>query len=321
MNSMHKTTAVILLFALLLTGCGKRAAAPETSAPPAAAETPAAGTSEPEATDALTLTDAPESTATPEAPSTMPDPTPAPEKNGMYELLAGLYDYYHFGTAGSSLTAAWYAASVVDWAVTNGREAVRAGCYAWDRDMVNEYGEALADKLNAIYSLALSFYGAGTGVLSDCGWAGEWTFSAADVHDAFRAIYPALGLDTPIIVRVYYPDAEVMYLRADGVTLAKEDTADPAAALNAMLSYRVLSADARILSAALDGGELHLDLNGAFGAQIRGYGTSGELLTIESLVNTAIEYTGADAVRITVEGETLETGHNIYDTPLTFYEE
>ena len=123
------------------------------------------------------------------------------------------------------------------------------------------------------------------------------------------------------MLRVYYPDSEVMYLRADGVILDGADMESMASALNAALTYRVFDENAKILSAALDGGELHLDLNSAFADQIRACGTSGELLTISGLVNTAIEYTGADAVRITVEGETLETGHNIYDTPLTFYEE
>ncbi|MBR6114642.1 MAG: GerMN domain-containing protein [Oscillospiraceae bacterium] len=319
---LTRLTALAALLALclaLLTGCGAQTQSktPETTDAPAAAE----NTAVPETTDTPAPTEAPAPTATPEPPSTMPDPTPAPEKNGMYELLAGLYDYYHYGVAGSSLTAAWYAASIVDWGVQNGTEAVRVGCAAWDRPMVNEYGEKLSDKLNSVYTLALSFYGAGTGVLSDCGWGGEWSYSGGDVQQVFRMIYPALGLETPIVLRVYYPDSEVMYLRADGVILDGADMESMASALNAALTYRVFDENAKILSAALDGGELHLDLNSAFADQIRACGTSGELLTISGLVNTAIEYTGADAVRITVEGETLETGHNIYDTPLTFYEE
>lgn len=304
---MQKTVSFLIVLALCagLIGCTTRPASPavpEATAPPAETGSPAA-------------------TATPEPPSTAPDPTQAPEKNGMYELLSDMFDSYHFGTAGSSLIGARYAAEMVTWGVKNGSAAVRAGACAWDRGLENEYGEKLEDKLASLYAVALSFYGAGTGALSDCGWEGEWTCTGADVRGVFRQIFSGLGLAVPRAMRVYYPDADVMYLRATGIILP-DDAQDLAAELNAGLSGWVLQEDARILSAELDGGVLRLDLNDAAAAQIRSYGTSGELLTVQSIVNTALEYVdGAESVMLTVNGGVLETGHNVYDYPLTFTEE
>ena len=307
MKNLTVICALVCAFALL-TACGPAAA-------PAAAE---------DEDFSVSATAAPP--ATPEPPSTAPDVTAVPDGTDGIDvsaftgLLEGVYDNYHFGTAGSSLTAAWYAAAIVDWGARNGAEAVRQGCAAFDREMVNEFGEDLADKLDSLYSVALSFYGEGTRVLDDCGWEGDWTWSGGDVHQVFKMIYPALGLETPVVVRVYYPDSEVMYLRAQGVKLETEDAASTQSALNAALAGRVFSEGARILSADFESGTLTLDLNAAFAEQVRAFGTSGELLTISSVVNTAIDFTGANAVVITVEGAPLETGHNIYNEPIEYYE-
>ena len=299
--------ALICAFALL-TGCGAGTAAPSAVEGPLVASATAAPP------------------VTPEPPSTEPDLTAEPEATAEPDvsaftgLLEGVYDNFHFGTAGSSLTAAWYAAAIVDWGVQNGTEAVRLGCAAFDREMVNEFNEDFADKLDYLYTAALGFYGAGVGVLDDSGWPGEWTYAGGDVHEVFGMIYPALGLETPAALRVYYPDSEVMYLRAEGVILENEDMADNASALNAALSGRVFSEGAQILSAEFEAGVLALDLNAAFADQVRALGTSGELLTISSVVNTAIDFTGANAAAITVEGETLETGHNIYSEPIGYFD-
>ena len=300
---MKKKVYIIITLALclsLLAGCG-------------------GGGAPAEPTKAPTFTEAP--TATPEPPSTVPDPTAVPEKNGMYDLLAGVFDSYHFGTAGSSLTCARYAASIVDWGVKNGGEALVNGARAWDRGLETEFGESFEEKLTSVYTTAMSFYGPGTAILGDCGWEGEWTYSADQIRGVFEPLYPALGMETPRVVRVYFPDAEVMHLRAHGTVLRPEDQVDITHELNAALDGRVLTDGAAIAGAELTGGELTLELNEALAGKIRSFGTSGELLTVASLVNTALECVdGAQSVRLTVNGETLETGHNIYDQPMTFIE-
>ena len=301
---MTKKVYIIISMMLcfsLLGGCAGSAAAPAVTEAPMAT---------------------PQPTATPEPPSTAPDPTAVPEKNGMYDLLTGVFDSYHFGTAGSSLTGAWYAASLVDWGVKNGGDAVVNGARAWDRGLETAYGESFAEKLTSLYTKALSFYGAGTAVLSDCGWQGEWSYSADQIRSVFEPLFPALGMDTPRAVRVYYPDAEVMHLQAQGVILDRADTVDITRELNVALTGYLLQDGEAIREAVLDGTVLRLDVNDAFADKVRSYGTSGEMLTVAAIVNTALDCVSeAESVSLTVNGVPLETGHNIYDEPMAFYEE
>ena len=305
---MKKTIALILVFVLCLaalTGCGRSAAA--------ASEPTAAPTEAPTATPAPT----PAPTATPEPPSTVPDPTPAPDgKNGMYDLLTGVFDTYHPGTAGSSLTAAWYAASIVDFTAKNGAAAAEAGARAWDRGLVTEFGETLQEKLNLMYSTALALVGPYRDVLTDAGYVDPLDYAARDVHSAYRALYPALGLGMPAMVLVWYPDAnaehltamaiEVMDLTADGLTSAMADS--------------VLWGGSTIQSLKIEGSTVRADMNDAFAAQIGSMGSSGETMILGGLVNTLLDALDAEEVILTVNGQPLETGHDVYDYPLGRYE-
>ncbi|MBR6208815.1 MAG: DUF3298 domain-containing protein [Oscillospiraceae bacterium] len=168
------TVVVLLLCLALLCGCAAKAAS----------------TAEP--------------TASPTPPSTVPD-SPAPaaptdppaEKNGMYDLLTRVFDDYHQGTAGSSLKAAFLAATMVDWAAENGRDAVLAGARAWDRGLETEFGESFEEKLSAVRESALSIARGGTGVLADCGYEGSWDHSEREVNDTFDALSAGLGLNAP----------------------------------------------------------------------------------------------------------------------------
>ena len=49
-------------------------------------------------------------------------------------------------------------------------------------------------------------------------------------------------------------------------------------------------------------------------------GTAGEYLLLGSVVNTFLDNLDGESILITVDGETLESGHEIYDRELTFYE-
>ena len=44
-------------------------------------------------------------------------------------------------------------------------------------------------------------------------------------------------------------------------------------------------------------------------------GSSGEVLTVQAVTKTICENLDAKAMKFTVEGKVLETGHNIYDEP------
>jgi hypothetical protein len=296
---MRKIYAVILALAMalmLLAGCGGPAQ-PETAA-------------------------APEVTATPEPPSTVPDPTPAPtaepepetagEKNRMYELLTGVFDNYHAGVAGSSLTAAWYAASIVDWTAKNGTEAALLGANAWDRGTETDFGESFHDKLSLMYSTALAMTGSYKGVLSDCGYEGDWDYTARDVRAAFEPLFAALGMDSPVLLLVWYPNDN-----ADGFNAAVAEVADLSAKTlsDALTEYAGFNHDA-LESLETENGTVRAALSEHFWQQVCSQGTTGEAMLLGSLTRTLLDAFGADAVVITVNGAVPETGHSIYDFPL-----
>lgn len=70
-----------------------------------------------------------------------------------------------------------------------------------------------------------------------------------------------------------------------------------------------------------ENGDLQLDLSGEFSNMLNGSGTAGEYILLGSLVNTFLDAYEAEKILITVAGETLESGHAVYDQPLTFFED
>ena len=82
-----------------------------------------------------------------------------------------------------------------------------------------------------------------------------------------------------------------------------------------------LPADGIIINAfGAEDDQLHIDFNAAFADAVNAMGTSGEYMIIGSLVNTYLNAFQAQSLFLTVEGEILESGHVIYDFPLTFHE-
>ena len=90
--------------------------------------------------------------------------------------------------------------------------------------------------------------------------------------------------------------------------------------LEAMVEAGVLNEDIQVNSIAREETQLTIDFNEAFRDLICSMGTSGERMIIGSVVNTLIVNYEVDAVSITVEGETWESGHVIYDSPMGFFE-
>lgn len=70
------------------------------------------------------------------------------------------------------------------------------------------------------------------------------------------------------------------------------------------------------------GDTLHIDLDvsAEFGEAVASAGTAGETMYLGSLVNTMLKAYNADTISITCDGAVLETGHNVYDQPLTFFD-
>ncbi len=83
----------------------------------------------------------------------------------------------------------------------------------------------------------------------------------------------------------------------------------------------VVPSDTKVLSFSsnsVDGKmQLNLDLSEEFGTYVSSMGTSGEYIIMGSVVNTFLKAYEADEIQITVAGNVLESGHQIYDYYLT----
>lgn len=82
----------------------------------------------------------------------------------------------------------------------------------------------------------------------------------------------------------------------------------------------VVSIDTEVKSFEQDGKNLKLDLSKGFSGYLNMMGTSGEYIVMGGLVNTFLTAYDGENILITVEGETLETGHTSYEAPLAFFE-
>ena len=65
---------------------------------------------------------------------------------------------------------------------------------------------------------------------------------------------------------------------------------------------------------------MKIDFNAAFNDAVQQMGTAGERMIMGSTVNSLISDFDLDGVSVTIDGETLSTGHDIYDYVLEFYE-
>lgn len=85
-----------------------------------------------------------------------------------------------------------------------------------------------------------------------------------------------------------------------------------------LIAAGVLTEGTAVNELRMDGTQLTIDFNQPFADLICSMGTSGEHIIVGSTVNTFLCAYGADALVFTVDGEILESGHVVYDFPLTF---
>ncbi len=103
-------------------------------------------------------------------------------------------------------------------------------------------------------------------------------------------------------------------VRIDGETL------QPQAVVDALAKEGALPEGIQVLSLGrTEDMQLVLDLSSAFAGALRATGTSGETMYVGSLVDTFLTAWGAEELTLTCDGALLETGHDIYDAPLSFY--
>ena len=324
---MKRFAAVLL--ALILCAAFMTACSPKPEQPAATSGDATSGNAAAEPTATAEPTAEPTSAPTPVPPVTTEAPQPSdtsvpatPEKNGLYDALCDLFNNYHPGTAGSSLTGARIAATIVDFSITNGLDAVCSGAAAFDLGEENEFGETLTDKLAAMYETAMGLYGeSGKNLLTDGGYTpAHYPYSAKDVRDTYTAIFTERGYEVPAVVRIYRSDANAEHFLAFGYAL--DGTEITAEALNGAMDGLIFENGTAFNTVSVDeNGHVKADLNDAFAAQVRALGTTGEYFLVGGIVNTLLDAFDGTDVTLTVNGAPLESGHTVYDTALTRYEE
>lgn len=88
-----------------------------------------------------------------------------------------------------------------------------------------------------------------------------------------------------------------------------------------LINAGVLSDGTTINALEFDAGSrlMKTDFNAPFRQLLQTMGTAGEYMIMGSVVNTFLSAFDADFITITVDGAVLETGHSVYDQPLTLY--
>ena len=108
---------------------------------------------------------------------------------------------------------------------------------------------------------------------------------------------------------------------ADGFDVVSVETEEISvdAVLDELKSRNILPDGVAVNSFCVDGGLITVDFNRDFADVVCSMGTSGELMVVGSVVNSLLDAFGADTVSFTVDGQILESGHTIYDFPLSFF--
>ena len=120
-----------------------------------------------------------------------------------------------------------------------------------------------------------------------------------------------------IILTVYSPsDDWESFVKAE----IRVDAVNETIITEHLILANVLSEDTAVNSLELDGTQLNVDFNSAFRDLILTQGSTGEHAIMGSVVNTFLAAYNAETMSITVDGEILESGHVVYDEPLSFYE-
>lgn len=116
---------------------------------------------------------------------------------------------------------------------------------------------------------------------------------------------------------LYLPDEQAEYVEQTEceITIAGDDTAG--ALIAALVKQEALPEGIAVKAFSKEDDALTLDLNQAFADAIANSGTAGETMLMASVADTFLAYYGAASLTITAEGQTIETGHTIYDEPFT----
>lgn len=128
---------------------------------------------------------------------------------------------------------------------------------------------------------------------------------------------PATQMPMMLVYQLYLPNDN-----ADGFEVQTVETTEITAdsVLAELQSRGALPEAVAVNSFSSEGTQLNIDFNQPFADLICSMGTAGELMITGSVVNTYLSAFQAESVFFTVNGEILESGHVVYDFPLTFVE-
>ena len=131
---------------------------------------------------------------------------------------------------------------------------------------------------------------------------------------------PATDPETepPVTVTIYYGNDN-----ADGFETAEVqvEEIDMNVLVEQLIAHGVLPENVHIGSMQFEGTCLNLNFSASFGDYVCTMGTAGEYIVMGSVVNTFLTaWPEAETVFITANSETIETGHNIYDFEMEFFD-
>lgn len=126
---------------------------------------------------------------------------------------------------------------------------------------------------------------------------------------------------TPVNISVYYCNDDATAFDTEEVEI---ESLSPENIIAALAAKGAVSADVEVVSfkeSVVDGQPaIDLDLSKSFEQYVSSMGSTGEYYAIGSIGNTFLQAYGCERIKITVEGNVLETGHAEYPGYLTMFE-
>ena len=124
----------------------------------------------------------------------------------------------------------------------------------------------------------------------------------------------------PANILIYYSNDDATAFTSEEVQI---NSLSPEEVLNALIEKGAIAADVEILSfetTTVDGkSTILLDFNDAFASYISSMGSTGEYFVMGSICNTFLDAYDCEQIQVTVDGDTLSTGHAEYPGYMTTF--
>ena len=128
------------------------------------------------------------------------------------------------------------------------------------------------------------------------------------------------SLSQPVSITIYYSNDDATAFTSEEVQI---NSLSPEEVLNAFIEKGAIAADVEILSfetTTVDGkSTILLDFNDAFASYISSMGSTGEYFVMGSICNTFLDVYDCEQIQVTVDGDTLSTGHAEYPGYMTTF--